>query len=183
MAKRQCTRNFKIVSIRRKSREIAGLGSRSYAAPGLITQWVGISTDEADRQKPSRVAFLVNRWPLLEEKTQMSRAKCAAWLWEHFHRIAPKSACKQCPYQEPERLLHLQQTDPAAFTELCDYDAALRTPEKITRWHGELFVHRSCRPLTEVDLTTECKIRQDLREAKARQMDLFGNECEGMCGV
>lgn len=34
-----------------------------------------------------------------------------------------------------------------------------------------MFLHRSLRPLSEV------KFKPD------RQMDLFGEECEGMCGV
>jgi hypothetical protein len=41
---------------------------------------------------------------------------------------------------------------------------------KATQW----FVHRDRVPLTEVDLST----------AEDRgQLDLFNNECEGMCGV
>lgn len=34
------------------------------------------------------------------------------------------------------------------------------------------FVHRSCRPLDEVDF-----------DPQRDQVDLFVNECEGMCGV
>ena len=36
------------------------------------------------------------------------------------------------------------------------------------------WLHRSCVPLEEVDLSTEMD---------AGQLDMFGNECEGLCGV
>lgn len=179
MSTRHCTRDFKIRPIRRKVREIVGVGARDYIAPDSVTQWIGISTDEADRMKPSGVRFTVNRWPLLEDKTLMSRKQCAAWLWDRFQRVAPKSACKQCPYQETERLLHLQQTDPSGFAELCDFDAALRTPEQVKRFHGELFVHKTCIPLVQIDLAG---LVAD-KAYNGGQQELFTSECEGMCGI
>lgn len=36
------------------------------------------------------------------------------------------------------------------------------------------FLHRSCKPLSEVDFSTE---------EERGQLDMFNNECEGMCGV
>lgn len=39
---------------------------------------------------------------------------------------------------------------------------------------SEAFIHRSLRPLEEVDL------RNDYERG---QPDLFGSECEGLCGV
>jgi hypothetical protein len=37
-----------------------------------------------------------------------------------------------------------------------------------------MFLHRSCKPLDEVEFKTK---------QVANQMDLFDNECEGMCGL
>jgi len=176
MAKRQCTREFKIRPIRRKIRELLGVGPRGHIAPGRATSWVGISTNEADRQKPSGVRFIVNRWPLLEDGIEMSRFDCERWLLDQYGRVAPKSACKQCPYGGETRLLALKNSDPEAFKELCEYDAALRTPERIKRWHGELYVHPSHVPLVKIDMEAVSK-------ARTAQRELFTNECEGMCGV
>lgn len=39
---------------------------------------------------------------------------------------------------------------------------------------GTLYVHRDCVPITEVDLTNDTDMGQ---------MDMFGEECEGMCGL
>lgn len=192
MAKRQCTREFKIRPLRRKAREILGVGTRSHIAANSVSKWVGISTDEIWRQKPSGVRWEVNRWPLIE--ANMSREDCVRWLAEKYGRSAPKSACKQCPYQEPERLLRLKEDDPEGFAELCDYDAALRTPERIARWRGELYVHSSCVPLVQIDLSAEVAKRAErvaalqakraaALEILAAQGNMFTNECEGMCGI
>ncbi len=178
LVKRQCTRNFKIRPIRRKVREILGFSPRSYIAPGSVSQWIGISTDEADRMKPSGVKFIVNRWPLLEDSVMMSREECKRWLWDRFHRSAPKSACKQCPFQDDDHLLHLKETDPAAFTELIAFDARLRSPEMIGHFRGEVFVHSSRVPLVQIDLAGLVANKQ-----RRKSGYLFTNECEGMCGL
>jgi hypothetical protein len=51
-------------------------------------------------------------------------------------------------------------------------DKAIRNPGRGLR--GQQFMHRSCVPLDEVDLSTA---------ADHGQVDMFNNECEGMCGV
>ena len=190
MAKRQCTREFKIRPIRRMTREILGVGPRGRVTQAVIS-WVGISTDEYLRKKPSGCSFITNRWPLLERGTEMTRAKCEEWLRVNYRISAPKSACKQCPYQGPERLLALKQSEPDSFSALCDYDASLRTPDRIKRWHGELYVHPSCVPLIQIDLESIVSKRELLRAeglAISRLQyslfnETFANECEGMCGV
>jgi hypothetical protein len=67
LSKRQCTRNFKLKPIKRETRRILGVGARGYVAPGVVEQWIGISTDEAIRKTPSRVRYIVNRHPLIEK--------------------------------------------------------------------------------------------------------------------
>jgi len=51
-------------------------------------------------------------------------------------------------------------------------DRALRTGLRGIR--GEVFLHRSCVPLDQADLSTA---------ADHGQLDLWPNECEGACGV
>lgn len=182
IAKRQCTRDFKIRPIRQAVRTILGVGPKAYIAPDSVSQWIGISTDEADRMKPSGCRFVVNRWPLIE--IGMNRFGADAWLWKRFGKHAPKSACKQCPYQPPERLLHLKQNSPAEFAELAAFDEGLRTPENVRRFHGELYMTEAHVPLMQIDLAG---IVADRAERKTRQgilfPDHFTNECEGICGL
>lgn len=62
---RQCTRNWKLRPIRRETRRLLGKGPRDHIPPGTVEAWIGISTDEALRIKPSLVNFITNRHPLI----------------------------------------------------------------------------------------------------------------------
>lgn len=168
ISKRQCTTNYKLKPIRRKIREILGVSTRGYIRPGSVEQWVGISTNEAHRLKPSGVSYIVRRDPLIE--AGMSRSDCLGWLRRHDYPLPPKSSCNQCAFQSDRQW---EDKAPADFAAAVAVDRWLREPPQIKRFHGELYLHRSCIPLDLVNFAAE----------RDRQPDLFGNECEGMCGV
>lgn len=172
LATRQCTRNYKLRPIRHKVRELLGRPGRAYIAPGTVEQWIGISTDEAIRIKPSGVKFILNRHPLIE--LGMSRGGCIEWMLGQGYPRPPKSSCVYCPYRRDDQHIETRDTAPADWRHACDVDAALRLPANVARFHGELFVHRSRVPLAEAEL----KAGVDRGAA-----DDFGQECEGMCGV
>ena len=65
IGRRQCTDSYKISSIRRKVRELLGLKKRQRVSAGTAVElWLGISTDEAIRMKPSRDRRITIRYPL-----------------------------------------------------------------------------------------------------------------------
>jgi hypothetical protein len=130
---------------------------------------IGISMDEAIRRKPSLVGYIVNRWPLLE--WGMNRRDCLAWMKERGFPIPGKSACIGCPYHDDNAWRDLRDNSPAEWQDALEVDAAIRQQPKT---NAQQFMHRSLKPLAEVDLRTHDEIGQG---------DLFGNECEGMCGV
>lgn len=167
MGRRQCTKEYKLTPIRRKARELV-----RKPTPGAVEMWIGISTDEAIRMKPSMVKYIVNRWPLIEKR--MSRADCLAWLTSNGYPTPPKSACTFCPYRSDEGWIRMKSDDPASFDDAVQVDRALREGTIGTRMRAELFIHKSMKPLGEVDFRTD---------AELGQADLFGNDCEGMCGV
>ncbi len=167
LSKRQCTRNYKLRPIRRKARQLMeAVGLRA------IQQWIGISTDEAARMKLSGVQYVINRWPLIEEG--MSRWDCLRWLERNDYLEPPKSSCVFCPYKRDSQWREMRDRDPAAWERAVAVDAALRAPDQVARFRGELYVHRSLKPLDEVDIST----KED-----EGQLNMFNNECEGMCGV
>ena len=126
---------------------------------------VGISTDESSRMKPSRVQYIVNRYPLIDKG--LSRRDCKAWLAAHGWD-APRSACIGCPFRTDTQWRGLT---PEEFSDAVEVDAAIRDQPG---FRGRLFAHRSLKPLSEVDFST----------AEERgQINMFNNECEGMCGV
>jgi hypothetical protein len=159
---RGCTGTYKIDPIRRKMRELLRLNSpRARIPAGAVEMWLGISTDEVSRVKPDDQAWIVRRYPLLDAR--MSRSDCRRWL-ERAGWAAPKSACIGCPYRSDElwRLL-----SPLEMADAIEVDEAVRDGWPNLR--GQAFLHRSATPLRSVNFT--------------RSPDLFGNECEGMCGT
>lgn len=165
---RKCTQEYKLTPIRRKVREVRA------GAP--VRQLIGISLDEAHRMKPSGVRYIENVYPLVDMR--ITRDDCLRWLDAHGYRKPPKSACYFCPYIDDSRLRDMRDRQPAEWQRLIRFDRKIRELQgavdngaKIT---GTLYVHRSCKPIDVVDLRTA---------ADAGQMALFGEECEGMCGV
>lgn len=169
LMKRQCTRNFKIRIIGRKTREILGVGSRGYIPPKTVERWIGISIDEADRMKPPVRRYESHRWPLIE--AEMTRQQCDDWLHAHFKRRAPKSSCKCCPFQSDAQWRALKERSPDEFAQACWIDAQLRSHKNKARFRGEPYLHRSRIPLAEIDFSS------------GTPHDQFSNECDGVCGV
>ena len=161
---RECTTEYKLNPIRRKVRELS--------AGNPVVQWIGISLDEAHRMKDSRVKYITNRYPLID--LRMSRGDCLEWMKRNGFRQPPKSACVFCPYASDYRWKSIKKNDPNSFALACDYDDAMRktrTQKLAAGIKGELFIHRSMTPLRDAVLSDD------------NQLDLFGQECEGMCGV
>jgi len=154
---RSCTRDFKIVPIRRKVRELIGYTRRRIpAGQVLVEQWIGISLDEIQRVKDSGVPWVRNRQPLIEKR--MSRGDCLEWMRRRGFPRPPKSSAEE-------------------FAEAVEVDDSLRSrPPELYRTKGTLYLHRSGRPLRDIDFRGA---------SEPRQFDAFGmqNECEGVCGV
>lgn len=175
MLRRQCTQDFKLIPIQRKVRELIGLQPRQRGPKTpVVEQWIGISTDESSRMKSSRFSYMTHRFPLVE--VGMSRQACLKWCEDCGYPRPPKSACTFCPFTDPARWKDMKENDRPSFADAVGVDHAIRPgmPGPKRPRNEEWFVHRSRKPLDEVDFST----------AEERgQGNLFLNECEGMCGV
>lgn len=163
MGRRQCTKEYKLRPIQREVRRRLG-----GVPKGGAEVWIGISTDEAMRCKPSQVQYIVNRWPLLERR--MNRNDCLRWLERHDYPVPPKSACIGCPFHNDAQWRELRNRSDE-WADALEIDAAIRHQPG---FRGQQFMHRSLLPLDQVDLSTA---------EDHGQLNLFNNECEGMCGV
>lgn len=162
---RDCTKDFKIAVIQRAVRVLmAEQGVKS------VVQWIGISLDESIRMKPSRVQYSTHRWPLIEMR--MTRHDCFRWMERNGFPKPPRSACVYCPHHSNAEWRRIRDEDPKGWTKAVEFDARIRTG--IHKVRAKCFVHRDCVPLDQVDLSTDDERGQGL---------LWGNECEGMCGV
>jgi len=166
MARRQCTSEYKITPINRMVSKLLDGKKKK----GSVEMWIGISQDEVLRIRPSRVQYIVNRFPLIE--VGINRSGCLEWLKKHGYPDPPKSACTFCPYRSDASWRKMKGDDVDAWNQALEVDAALRLHS--SRLDAKLFLHSLRKPLSEVDLSTA--------EEKG-QPDLFNNECEGMCGV
>lgn len=120
--------------------------------------------------KPSREAWQINRFPLIERR--MTRRECLEWLSRHGYPRPPKSACIGCPFHSNAAWRAMRDTDTAAWVDAVEVDRALRSGLRGIR--GQVFLHRSAVPLEDADLSTA---------ADHGQLDLWPNECDGMCGL
>ncbi|MFJ9909183.1 hypothetical protein ACIRVK_41235 [Streptomyces sp. NPDC101152] len=97
MSRRQCTGQYKIRPIKEKVRELLGHPYPRRIPAGVhVEQWIGISVDEFTRAKDADVAYMNNRFPLIEHGS--SRSDCLRLLRSRGFGQTPKSACLGCPY-------------------------------------------------------------------------------------
>lgn len=163
MLSRQCTDAYKLDPIIKQLRQMIGLVPRQHAPKEpSVNMWIGISADEAHRAKPSQIAWIERRYPLLD--LRMRRWDCLQWMRRNGYPEPPKSSCVGCPYHSAEQWRALA---PEEMADAIAVDEAVRNGLRGT--HGPLYLHRSLRPLSAINMKAE--------------PDLFGNECEGLCGV
>ncbi len=171
MLRRQCTFDYKISVIRKKLRELCNVGyKKRFPKDKYIEQWIGISTDEIQRMKPARDPYILNRHPLIE--MNMSRQDCINWMKKNEFPLPEKSACIMCPYHN-DAYWHFMKTErPSEFADAVEFDKNIRTGAKNIK--DNLYLHRSCKNLDEVEFN---------KKEDDKQLDMFNNECEGLCSI
>lgn len=181
--RRQCTSEYKIEVIERViRRQVLGLKPRQWVPKGTtVHQWIGISVDEAGRMHRAKKRQLENpvRWqsfhyPLIEQ-LNWTREDCRTYLAARVpHRVphrVPRSACTFCPFHSDEEWLKIKQRGGGDWKRVVEIDRALRSGAVCNRkMNGQMFLHRSCRPIEEVVFKPR-ETGQDMAE-----------ECQGMCG-
>lgn len=166
---RQCTHDFKLLPLAREQRKVM----KEEGAKHCII-WIGISTNEISRVKPSRVRYSTHRWPLID--LEMSRVHCLQWMEKRGFPKPPRSACVFCPYHSDAEWRRLKTQEPEEFAKAVqferDYQAAKAQTVSIKGFVP--WLHSKRIPLDQIDFSTE---------EERGQLNMFNNECEGMCGV
>jgi hypothetical protein len=170
--RRQCTREFKITPITQQIRELLGLEKGQRAAGRyLVEQWIGISLDEVVRAKDARESWIKTRHPFVFDRP-MHREEIKKWMRDKGYPIPFKSACFFCPYHDNRWWAAIRDEYPYLWQQAQSFDKRLRDG-KLRGMKQHVYLHRSLKPLGEAPID----------EPDDGQLDLFGNECEGMCGV
>ena len=184
IVRRQCTTHYKLKPIRTFVREQLGVGFRQrFPKDNKVEMWIGISTDEAIRMKPSHEKWVEHKWPLID--IGFSRNDCINWFKENYpNRELPKSACVICPYRSMEGWVEMKSRAPEDFQEAVEFDKYLRSGSKaripIRRiLNGRPYLNSARKPLDRL-VSNYARNKTDV---VCSEMEQFGNECEGMCGV
>jgi 3'-phosphoadenosine 5'-phosphosulfate sulfotransferase (PAPS reductase)/FAD synthetase len=170
---RKCTADFKIAPIERKIKELIGIKRFSKKNTLMVEQLIGISVDEAQREKPSRKREIRNIFPLLD--LYMTRNDCLNWMQKHGYPEPPKSACTFCPFHSDAMWEEIKASP--EWESVVHFERELqRLAKEDTVTRGVPYLHRSCVPIDQVAFKPKTN-------KKLHQLNLFGNECSGMCGV
>lgn len=169
MGRRQCTSEYKLKPIKRKTRELLGYPyPKRIPAEVFAEQWIGFSVDEIHRVSDRLdVRYQRPRHPLLE--LGMSRRDCEAWLkasgWGH----TAKSACIGCPFHGNRQWRNLRDHHPDEWQDAVDFDRRIRSGGPSSKpLDGEAFLHASRVPLdlAPIDKVTRKELADD-------QLDIF----------
>ncbi|HMO85713.1 MAG TPA: hypothetical protein PKC18_12435 [Lacipirellulaceae bacterium] len=172
MIRRQCTSEYKIVPVERKIRDLLGLKPRQrWPVEVVVNQFFGISADEQRRVRIPKELWKRHRYPFVLERP-MRREQIVDWLQVNYPgRRVPRSACLGCPFHSDEEWRAIK-ANPDEWADVTAFDNAIR---HCGGMRGDVFLHRSCRPLESVDLRP-C-------DERAQQLQLWDGECFGMCGT
>lgn len=168
--RRQCTYEYKILPMRREIRKQLGYAPRKRVKE-IVHLWKGISTDEVQRMKPSPDKWMIAEHPLIEILDK-DRSNCISYVEKEGLGTPEQSSCIGCPFHNNEVWRDLKKNSPHEFLEVIEVDKTIRN--LIPNLDSQLFLHKSCMPLDEIDFGDNQLSFID---------DDFNNECEGLCGV
>lgn len=161
-------------------RELLGLAPGQRRPDDVrVHEYFGITLDEAGRSVRIRRRKVEDglpgeaRFPLLERG--LTRWDCHRYNLRRVPHPVPRSACVFCPMHSDAEWARMKREEPGEFAVAVRLDERLRAPDVMVHRAGiarPVYLHRSCRPLAEVEFTDP------------RQWDFgFAGDCEGMCGV
>jgi hypothetical protein len=104
--------------------------------------WLGISTDEIERMKPSGLQWYRHVYPLIE-LVPTSRAGCVALVEGYGWPTPPKSRCWMCPNQSPGAWQQMKRNQPDEFRQ------AIGLEKDIQRTDPHLWLHSAAIPLAD----------------------------------
>tara|TARA_Y100000401_G_scaffold48575_1_gene37759 strand:- start:1676 stop:2521 length:846 start_codon:yes stop_codon:yes gene_type:complete len=167
MVMRQCTGEYKIQTVQQTIRNLHKLKTKKRMK--RTEMWLGISTDEIERMKESRMYNIKYFYPLIYHN--ISRNDCVSFFKDNNFPVPVKSSCTFCPYHSNSYWKEVQRENGKAWEDAIKVDRQIRNSSK----KGEkekLYLHFSCKPLEEIDF-------------EDNQLEMFeGFNCdEGYCGL
>jgi len=178
---RQCTVTYKIMQIISEIRNREGL-KRFNAKLHRINMYIGFTTDEISRVKPSPSSYIVNLFPLVDKK--LTKFDCIDYVKKELGFTPVSSVCNMCYANDFKRIYNLYLTDQTSWNKLLVLDDAMAnkpTPHKI---RGDVYMFhwqaKMQKRLKDIDMDALHKERN-----KYTQLNIFDMEeqmaCMGGC--
>jgi hypothetical protein len=111
--------------------------------------WLGMSTNEIERMKPSGLNWYRHVYPLIEI-VKMSRSQCHALVTGYGWPVA-KSRCWMCPNMSVGDWRDLKKDEPENFVKAVEFDDEIRQRDP------NVYLHRSALPLAQAVEVTEAQ--------------------------
>lgn len=144
---RKCTKDFKIIPIRRKIRELLGAAPTGPLKKGVwVEQWIGFPRDELHRTFCSDVQWITNTFPLILPR-QMTKRDCIDWLTVRGYPIPAKSSCTFCPYHNNSYWREMREKRPEEWGATVAFEQQLHAG-KLPGVRGIPYLHKSMMPLS-----------------------------------
>jgi hypothetical protein len=128
---------------------------------------LGISIDEYQRMKPSRVPHQVSDYPLIDRR--LSRADCRAIITDAGLPIPPKSSCWACPFQRTHQWQHLRKRRPDLFDAAVELER-MENAKRAALGKDAMYLSSALKPLDEAIVDTG-------------QLGLFDDDDDGTCDI
>jgi len=172
--RRGCTSTYKIDEITKAAKKYFGVrrknGYRGGYLDSPVELWLGISYDEVQRMKESKVQWNKIAHPLIDMR--WTRGHCLEYL-DSLGISAPRSSCVYCPFHGSKEWREVK-AHPEDWGRVLALDRALAEGfSQHGRMHGlkdRPFLTRHLQPIDTIDFTDY-------------QLALFDDECFGVCGV
>jgi len=167
MVMRQCTGEYKIWSVQQSVRRLHGLEKKKRMK--RTEMWLGISIDEIERMKESRMYNIKYFYPLIYHN--LTRKDCIEFFKDNNFPVPVKSSCTFCPFHSNDYWKEIQKENGKAWKEAVAVDRQIRNSTKKGD-KDKLYIHNSCKPLEDIDFDDG-------------QLEMFeGFNCdEGYCGL
>ena len=182
---RQCTKFYKLEPIHKYLKERLELKYGKQVPKDIqVDMWLGISVDEVARVKESKLSWITNTYPFIQEhhpdgttktQRQMSRRQLQVWFQERYPgRNLPKSSCIGCPYHSDGIWKEMKENDPESFKDAVNVEWTMQNnPEaRGALKNGTAYLHRTRVPLDQVDFSRAQTETQTMQE-----------ECDGLCEI
>ena len=167
MIRRQCTNDYKIQPVKESIRDLHSL--KKHQRMKRTEMWLGISTDDIERMKESRMYNIKYFYPLIYH--MLSRNDCISFFKDNNFPIPVKSSCTFCPYHSNKFWKETQKENGKAWKQAVKVDKTIRNSSQKGE-DDKIYIHPSLKPLEEIDFDDG-------------QLDIFeGFNCdEGYCGL